>query len=71
MSRIVITGNGAICGAGTDPGSIVEALLAGRSAIAPITKQVVAKAFTRGRFKKTCRNNLIRINILIRNGYCC
>ena len=37
MSRIVITGNGAICGAGTDPGSIVDALLAGRSALAPIT----------------------------------
>lgn len=37
MSRIVITGNGAICGAGTDPSSIVDALLAGRSALAPIT----------------------------------
>ena len=37
MSRIVITGNGAICGAGTDPGGILETLLAGRSALAPIT----------------------------------
>jgi 3-oxoacyl-[acyl-carrier-protein] synthase-1 len=37
MSRIVITGNGAICAAGTDPSSILDALLAGRSAFAPIT----------------------------------
>ncbi len=36
MSRIVITGTGAICGAGTDPASIVDTLLAGRSALAPI-----------------------------------
>ena len=36
MSRIVITGTGAICGAGTDPSSIVDTLLAGRSALAPI-----------------------------------
>ncbi|MEI8401556.1 MAG: beta-ketoacyl synthase N-terminal-like domain-containing protein [Alcaligenaceae bacterium] len=37
MSRIVITGIGAICGAGTDAGGIVETLLAGRSALVPIT----------------------------------
>jgi len=37
MTRIVITGNSAICGAGQDPSSIVDALLAGHSALAPIT----------------------------------
>jgi 3-oxoacyl-(acyl-carrier-protein) synthase len=36
MSRIVITGIGAICGAGADPASIVDTLLAGHSALAPI-----------------------------------
>jgi 3-oxoacyl-(acyl-carrier-protein) synthase len=36
MTRIVITGNSAICGAGQDPSSIVDALLAGHSALAPI-----------------------------------
>ena len=34
--RIVITGSGAICGAGASPADIVDAALAGRSAIAPI-----------------------------------
>ena len=37
MNRIVITGNAAICGAGADPSSILDTLLAGRSAFAPIT----------------------------------
>ena len=37
MSRVVITGNGAICGAGAFPCSILDALLAGHSALAPIT----------------------------------
>jgi len=36
MTRIVITGNSAICGAGQDPASIVDFLLEGRSALAPI-----------------------------------
>jgi 3-oxoacyl-[acyl-carrier-protein] synthase-1 len=36
MTRIVITGNSAICGAGQDPSSIVNALLEGQSALAPI-----------------------------------
>ena len=36
-SRIVITGSGAICGAGKSPAEIVDAALAGRSAIAEIT----------------------------------
>jgi len=36
MERIVITGTGAVCGAGRDPAGIVDALLAGRSAVAPI-----------------------------------
>ncbi len=36
MTRIVITGNSAICGAGQDPSSIVDALLEGYSAFAPI-----------------------------------
>jgi 3-oxoacyl-[acyl-carrier-protein] synthase-1 len=34
--RIVITGAGAVCGAGRDPGSIFAAIAEGRSAIAPI-----------------------------------
>ncbi|HEY3553890.1 MAG TPA: beta-ketoacyl synthase N-terminal-like domain-containing protein, partial [Casimicrobiaceae bacterium] len=34
--RIVITGAGAVCGAGRDPQSIFEAIAEGRSAIAPI-----------------------------------
>ncbi len=37
MTRIVITGNSAICGAGHDPSTIVDALLEGYSALAPIT----------------------------------
>jgi 3-oxoacyl-[acyl-carrier-protein] synthase-1 len=37
MKRIVITGSGAICGAGTDPASIVQTLLEGRTTVAPIT----------------------------------
>jgi 3-oxoacyl-[acyl-carrier-protein] synthase-1 len=36
MTRIVITGNSAICGAGQDPASIVDTLLQGQSALAPI-----------------------------------
>ena len=36
MSRIVITGSGAICGAGHDPKTIVDEIAAGRSAVAPI-----------------------------------
>jgi 3-oxoacyl-[acyl-carrier-protein] synthase-1 len=36
MTRIVITGNSAICGAGQDPSDIVDALLEGHSALAPI-----------------------------------
>ena len=36
MTRIVITGNSAICGAGQDPSRIVDALLEGHSAFAPI-----------------------------------
>jgi len=36
MTRIVITGNSAICGAGQDPSSIIDALLEGHSALAPI-----------------------------------
>ena len=34
--RVVITGTGAVCAAGRDPPSILEAICAGRSAIAPI-----------------------------------
>jgi 3-oxoacyl-[acyl-carrier-protein] synthase-1 len=34
--RIVVTGIGAVCASGRDPGAILDALLAGRSAIAPI-----------------------------------
>jgi 3-oxoacyl-[acyl-carrier-protein] synthase-1 len=36
MTRIVITGSSAICGAGQDPVSIIDALLESRSAFAPI-----------------------------------
>jgi len=36
MTRVVITGYSAICGLGTTPGEIVDALVAGQSAIAPI-----------------------------------
>src|SRR5204862_3974993 len=34
--RILITGSGAVCGAGNSPTAIFDALCAGRSAIAPI-----------------------------------
>jgi 3-oxoacyl-[acyl-carrier-protein] synthase-1 len=34
--RVVITGTGAVCAAGRDPGTILDAVRAGRSAIAPI-----------------------------------
>lgn len=37
-SRIVITGVGAVCAAGRDPGTILDAVRAGRSAIAPIRR---------------------------------
>ncbi len=36
--RVLITGSGAICGAGRTPDEILAALLEGRSAIAPITQ---------------------------------
>ncbi len=36
MSRIVITGTGAVCGAGRDPAQMLSAIVEGRSAIAPI-----------------------------------
>lgn len=36
MTRIVITGTGAICGAGRTPAEILDAVRAGRSAIGPI-----------------------------------
>jgi 3-oxoacyl-[acyl-carrier-protein] synthase-1 len=34
--RVLVTGSGGICGAGRDPHSILAAILAGRSAVAPI-----------------------------------
>ena len=36
-SRILITGTGAVCGAGMNPETILDAVSAGRSALAPIT----------------------------------
>ena len=36
MKGVVVTGSGAICGAGRTPASIVDAIVAGRSALAPI-----------------------------------
>ena len=36
--RILITGTGAVCGSGMSPDAILDAALAGRSAIAPITQ---------------------------------
>jgi 3-oxoacyl-[acyl-carrier-protein] synthase-1 len=36
--RIVITGTGAVCAAGMEPEAILEAVRAGRSAVAPITQ---------------------------------
>jgi len=38
LPRVVVTGSGAVCGAGTAPDRIVDAVLAGRSAIAPVTQ---------------------------------
>lgn len=40
--RVVVTGAGAICGAGKSPAAIVDAVLAGRSALAPIASWEVA-----------------------------
>jgi 3-oxoacyl-[acyl-carrier-protein] synthase-1 len=37
-SKIVVTGTGAVCGAGTSPDDILDAIVAGRSAIGPITQ---------------------------------
>ena len=37
-SRVVVTGTGAVCGAGTSPEQILDAVLAGRSSIRPITQ---------------------------------
>jgi 3-oxoacyl-[acyl-carrier-protein] synthase-1 len=36
VDRIVVTGSGAVCAAGASPGEVLEAIRAGRSAIAPI-----------------------------------
>ncbi len=36
--RILITGTGAVCASGMDPGAVLAAVLDGRSAIAPITQ---------------------------------
>jgi len=36
MSKVVITGSGAVCGAGRDPAQMLAAIVEGRSAIAPI-----------------------------------
>jgi 3-oxoacyl-[acyl-carrier-protein] synthase-1 len=38
LPRVVVTGSGAVCGAGMAPDRIVDAILAGRSAIAPVTQ---------------------------------
>ena len=45
-SRVLITGTGAVCAAGRDPAAILEAVCAGRSAIAPI-RQWDASAWPR------------------------
>ncbi|MBU6486070.1 MAG: 3-oxoacyl-ACP synthase [Betaproteobacteria bacterium] len=37
-ARILIAGSGAVCGLGMDPAAMLDAILAGRSAIAPITR---------------------------------
>ncbi|MEO8486590.1 MAG: beta-ketoacyl synthase N-terminal-like domain-containing protein [Betaproteobacteria bacterium] len=42
MKGVVVTGSGAICGAGRSPGAIVDAMLEGRSALAPIASWDVA-----------------------------
>ena len=36
VSNVVVTGMGAVCGAGTSPADILDAIVAGRSAIGPI-----------------------------------
>ncbi|MGE5792939.1 MAG: beta-ketoacyl synthase N-terminal-like domain-containing protein, partial [Bacteroidota bacterium] len=41
--RIVVTGTGAICGAGRTPAEILAALRAGRSAVAPIRQWDASK----------------------------
>jgi 3-oxoacyl-[acyl-carrier-protein] synthase I len=41
--RVVITGTGAVCAAGRDPRTILDAVCAGRSAIAPIRQWDVAR----------------------------
>ena len=38
VSKVVVTGTGAVCGAGMSPDDILDAVVAGRSAIAPITQ---------------------------------
>ncbi len=38
LRRVVVTGSGAVCGAGMAPDRIVDAVLAGRSAIATVTQ---------------------------------
>ena len=43
MKGFVVTGTGAICGAGRTPAAIVDALLDGRSALAPIASWDVAR----------------------------
>ena len=35
-TRVLITGVGAVCGAGRDPAAMLDAIVAGRSAIGPI-----------------------------------
>ena len=42
MKDVVVTGSGAICGAGRTPGAIVDAIVAGRSALQPIASWDVA-----------------------------
>ena len=47
MSRVVITGTGAICGSGRSAGDIIDAILDGKSSIAPIESFEVS-AWPRG-----------------------
>ena len=42
MKGVVVTGSGAICGAGRSPAAIVDALMEGKSALAPIASWDVA-----------------------------
>jgi len=42
VKGVVVTGSGAICGAGRSPAAIVDALLEGRSALAPIASWDIA-----------------------------